>query len=154
MAAFIQTSNCSRLLKDDGSFNSNKQVDAKISGTSFTLTSTQPGIRAAVFDLHPVTKHKNWQSTSFIWRSITAKNQCCTSTVKMGSTLLMLGVSFSYGFHNFLLHKHLATLVHATMNLVGKNVHKNQKWRFAILEIAIFLLKVLIGQGESCNVAN
>ena len=56
----MQASNRSKvqLLKCKGSCNSRAHVDAKISGTSNTLTSTQP-------DLQPVTKHKNWHNASF-----------------------------------------------------------------------------------------
>ena len=74
ITALIQSLNCSLLLKCDGSFNSNTHVDAKMSDTSSTLTSTQPGLRAAVVDLHPVTKHRNWHSTSFFALLINSKS--------------------------------------------------------------------------------
>ena len=66
ITALTQASNRSKvqLLKCKGSCNSRTHVDAKISGTSNTLTSTQPGLRAAMVDLQPVTKHKNWRNAS------------------------------------------------------------------------------------------
>ena len=62
----------------------------------------------------------------------------------MGNQHLNLLIIFHTVFDNCLPHKHLATFLHATMNLVKKS--KNQKVRFAQLKVAIC-------QVENCNLA-
>ena len=54
------------------------QVEAKMFGVSSTLTLTQPGRKAAVVDLHPVTKPSNLHKTSSLALAIKLNNMCVT----------------------------------------------------------------------------
>ena len=76
--AFRHKSNCAEPLKCRGNFNSMVQVEAKMFGVSSTLTLTQPGRKAAVVDLHPVTKPSNVHKTSSLALAIKLNNMCVT----------------------------------------------------------------------------
>lgn len=74
--AFRHKSNCAEPLKCRGNFNSMVQVEAKMFGVSSPVTLTQPGRKAAVANLHPVTKPSNLHKTYSLALTIKLNNVC------------------------------------------------------------------------------